>query len=817
MSSNNSKESSDFYSSIINYEIQSNLKFLKKLKKSNMLDASSKHSNRDQILKEIENSQINLLNLVYNIEDVESLDEIQEVLENSLQDVEKFTRITQSDRVGSESNFSTLETSGINERNTFEKLSNIEKKIQGCFKTLKEFQKKEELRTEVDKIMSNLDNVIQASHKQLESLCSKYSVRNKPVSNKTVEKNLSIGEISKKNKKPATISKHDNTKFEKEFPINHTNELNVLSIVRYTTEFPLMKKYSKRVSLLPTTLFNDSITLQEFRKGIIGRNTLYNSPFGELVALYADDTASGRPHKVVEKYISSILPLYANTHSENSHYAVTLNALFHSAQKYLHEFYNAPSNYVVIGTGNGSSGAIHHWQETLNKKYPGVFTDNIAEEKRREEEGSTPPIVLVTEYEHHSNIISWTNWGCEVQPILHTAGGNWNKGIIDLENKLNQYKSRPLIIVSTTAASNITSQKTPIVEISDLLKSFKTKNPELSGKVLWSVDLAAYASHNKLDISLLQMDAVFVSIHKLTGGPGSCGILIFNLDHYAHDLPPTRPAGGTVDLVYGYKPSNIVYTKDIASRETPGTPGILQFIRSALTYQLQDSLGYNLIKQREHELTAKFFEYIKNMNLQWEKNGMQTRIRILGPSHYHERLSVLAVIIIDKSGDEIPFKLSHRILSDLFGIQTRSGCNCAGPFGVELLNIDKDYIEDKAAEISKGNFELKNVYGWLRFNIHFSFTDEDLNYLLNSLGFIAENAFIIRDKLYVMKNLNWVLKRNSGLEDEDFNFSLGMISKNTILDVRKPFNVKEVAESERNSYLIRNFDIAEKVLRSITK
>ena len=85
------------------------------------------------------------------------------------------------------------------------------------------------------------------------------------------------------------------------------------------------------------------------------------------------------------------------------------------------------------------------------------------------------------------------------------------------------------------------------------------------------------------------------------------------------------------------------------------------------------------------------------------------------------------------------------------------------------------------------------------------------------MGFIAENAFIIKDNLYEMKNLNWVLKRNCELTRKDLNCSLGMISKNTTLDVRKPFNVKEVPESQRNYYLLRNFENAERVMKSITK
>ena len=98
---------------------------MKKLKKSNSIDASPNDSNHDQILNEIQSTKNDLLNLLSNKNDAHGLNEIQVILENSLQEVEKCTRLTDSDGAGSASCFSTLETSGINERNTFEKLSNI--------------------------------------------------------------------------------------------------------------------------------------------------------------------------------------------------------------------------------------------------------------------------------------------------------------------------------------------------------------------------------------------------------------------------------------------------------------------------------------------------------------------------------------------------------------------------------------------------------------------------------------------------------------------------------------------------------------------
>ena len=112
---------------------------------------------------------------------------------------------------------------------------------------------------------------------------------------------------------------------------------------------------------------------------------------------------------------------------------------------------------------------------------------------------------------------------------------------------------------------------------------------------MWSTDIAALASHKRINISELDVDAVFISPHKLTGGPGTSGLLFFNLSYYNLEADPTKPGGGTVDGVFGYNSEEIIYTKNINERENAGTPGILQFIRAALTFQLQDLVGLRTI------------------------------------------------------------------------------------------------------------------------------------------------------------------------------------------------------------------------------
>lgn len=597
------------------------------------------------------------------------------------------------------------------------------------------------------------------------------------------------------------------------------------------------------------------IGLQVFREGIIGRNTIYRTPFGESIGFYADDTASGRPHRIVEDYIQSILPLYANTHSDNSYFAVTFNALYHQSQKFLLNFFNAPAEvYSIIPAGNGVTGAVYRFQEILHVKYPDVLTNNIIQLKKRNDQISNRenldelPIAILTEYEHHSNILSWEKWGFQVVPINATAKADWTQGLIDLKEKLKKLTNRPLIVVSTSAASNITSQFSPLDEISLIIQEFKENNANFLGKLIWSVDIAAYASHKKIDIGKLKMDAVFVSPHKLTGGPSSSGLLIFNNKFYACDEDPTQPGGGTVDGVYGYTRKEIIYSSNIATRETPGTPGIIQFIRAAATFQLLDNVGFSLIDEREHILAKKVFNRIREMNAIWQSQGKKIMIDILGPQDFNLRLSVFSVIFYDQNGNKLPYQFAHRLMSDLFGIQLRSGCNCAGPFGVELLKLEEQEINFIADKIREGDLTVKP--GWVRFNVHFSFTDEDIDYLIYCLRFVAEQGNLIMNKIYSRNvdgsysikldfSLELLFNNNHNNSDNDINSlnrdytsdknekskihkidrqaSLHYVYDHLNLNVFDPFQVKEIHESQRNEYMKKRINIANAIIEFINK
>ena len=142
-----------------------------------------------------------------------------------------------------------------------------------------------------------------------------------------------------------------------------------------------------------------------------------------------------------------------------------------------------------------------------------------------------------------------------------------------------------------------------------------------------------------------------------------------------HNRVPSVPGGGTVAYV---NPTEHVYLDDIEHREEGGTPAIVESIRAGLVFQLKEAVGTEAIREREESFTHRAMH-------RWEENP---DIEILG-SHDLPRLSIVSFVVRHEQR-YLHHNFVVALLNDLFGIQARGGCSCAGPYGHRLLGIDLD-------------------------------------------------------------------------------------------------------------------------------
>ena len=344
------------------------------------------------------------------------------------------------------------------------------------------------------------------------------------------------------------------------------------------------------------------------------------------------------------------------------------------------------------------------------------------------------PVVFIGPYEHHSNDIMWREAIAEVVAIQLN-----HKGYIDLKDLKNtvsdpQYKER-LKIGSFSAASNITGIKSPVYEIARIMHKY-------GGLVCF--DYAASAPYVKINMnkdSESFFDAIFISPHKFVGGPGSSGILVINERIYDRTLAPTTAGGGTVDFV---SRTTVDYSEDIEVRENAGTPGVLQTIKAALVIDLKDAIGIETIASKEREYTTRAL-----MRLSKHSN-----IEILGPLDPKNRLSIVSFMI--KHGNKkLHPKYITKLLNDLFGIQSRAGCMCAGPYGHLLLQITEEKSQQFRKIAQQGKLGFKP--GWCRVNFYYLFSEVEFQFICQSIEFIADYGHLfLKDYSFNINSGEWV-------------------------------------------------------------
>ncbi|MHA1902125.1 MAG: aminotransferase class V-fold PLP-dependent enzyme [Promethearchaeota archaeon] len=555
------------------------------------------------------------------------------------------------------------------------------------------------------------------------------------------------------------------------------------------------------------------LNLDFIRSEIIGRDFYFTTPYGKRLLTYADYTASGRSLGFIEKYLIHIQRIYANTHTEDDVTGRNMTGIMHRAEKNIKKAFNAEKNGIIIETGSGSTAAISKFQEIIGVRLPAstkVLIEKLANRSIKENTenrenkinreiydqllldlNKNKPVVFVGPYEHHSNDIMWREAFDEVIEIELTEDGLLD--LDDLEKKVSDPKyDKRMKIGSFSAASNVTGLKTPVYEVARILHKHNS---------LACFDFAASAPYVKIDMNHDKesyFDAVFISPHKFLGGPGSTGVLVFNEKLYNTNLPPTFAAGGTVDFVSRDK---IEYTKDIETREKPGTPGILQIIKASLAIDLKESIGIDLIEEREHDFIKRAFE-------RFSKNP---RIQILGNQDPEKRIAIFSFLFHHKDKYLHP-KFATKLINDLFGIQSRAGCSCAGVYGHHLLNIGIKKSEKFRKVVKKGYMSIKP--GWTRINFHYTITEEEFDFICSAIEFVADYGYLfIPEYRMDLQTGDWIHK---DYEDHDlkFNPTIGNILKISMKDC---FDEEEIDKAKIFSEYLNEAKILAENLKSNEK
>jgi Aminotransferase class-V len=220
---------------------------------------------------------------------------------------------------------------------------------------------------------------------------------------------------------------------------------------------------------------------------------------------------------------------------------------------------------------------------------------------------------------------------------------------------------------------------------------------------------------------------------------------------------PAVPGGGTVEYV---SPVRHTYLTDPEHREEGGTPAIIESIRAGLVFKLKGQVGIDRIRKLERGFNRRAIT-------SWSQNSS---IRILGNPDA-ERLSVISFLIRYQE------KVLHHnyivaLLNDLFGIQARGGCSCAGPYGHRLLGIDLETSSRFEKVIATGREIIKP--GWVRLNFNYFISNEAFQYMVDAVHLVADEGWrLLPQYRFEVETAVWSHERGlprppASLRDVDF-------------------------------------------------
>jgi len=461
--------------------------------------------------------------------------------------------------------------------------------------------------------------------------------------------------------------------------------------------------------------------IELIRSSVIGDDEAVAGPFGVRRVTYADYTASGRSLSFIEDYIrDAVLPLYANTHTESSGTGLQTTRFREEARDIVRRAVGGTKDrHAVVFVGSGMTAAVDRLVGILGLRIPAELDDRYGFRARIP--ADERPVVFVGPYEHHSNELPWRESIADVVTIREDQDGRID--LAHLEQALEAHAGRGPLIGSFSAASNVTGILSDTRAISIVLH----RHGALS---LW--DFAAAAPYVEIEMdphrpgpeaALDYKDAIFLSPHKLIGGPGTPGVLVARRELFRNRVPVV-PGGGTVAYV---NPTEHVYLDDPEHREEGGTPAIVESIRAGLAFGLKEAVGVEAIRGREESFISRAIE-------RWSANP---GIGILGNPDL-PRLSIVS-FTIRRDGRYLHHNYVVALLNDLFGIQARGGCSCAGPYGHRLLGIDIETSHAFEREIARGCEGIKP--GWVRVNFNYFISEAVFEYILDAVDLVAREGW----------------------------------------------------------------------------
>lgn len=395
----------------------------------------------------------------------------------------------------------------------------------------------------------------------------------------------------------------------------------------------------------------------DLRRLVVGVDQQVPLLDGRLVSyVNLDNAASTPPFREVTETLDRIMPYYSSVHRGTGFKSRVCTTAYDQAHEIIGRFVGADPESSTVIFGKNTTEAINK----LSFRLP--IEDDA--------------VVITTQMEHHSNDLPWRH-RAQVIHVRATAEGRLDEE--DFDRQLNRYAGR-IALVAVTGASNVTGFLQPVHRLA-------RKAHAAGARIL--VDAAQMAPHRSVEMKPDEdpehLDFVALSAHKMYA-PFGTGALIGPADFFLRDAPEYR-GGGTVDVVTLEE----VSWAGMPDRDEAGSPNVLGAISMAKAAQVLMRIGMDNVARHEEELTAYALSRIAQLPF----------VQLFGetdPARNQERVGVIPFNL-----EGISQFLVAAVLGYEGGIGVRSGCFCAHPYVVHLLQLNETESKKWREEILQGD------------------------------------------------------------------------------------------------------------------
>ena len=377
---------------------------------------------------------------------------------------------------------------------------------------------------------------------------------------------------------------------------------------------------------------------------------------GTVTGINFDNAASTPPLKRVRDAVTGFSEVYSSVHRGTGYKSRLATEAYEHARELVAHFLGVDERSQVVIFVKGTTDALNR----------------IAAEQARLDGRQ----VLVTEMEHHADLLPWRHRSG------HVMVGLSDDGHIDLDAIERELKAAAgkIGLVAVCGASNVTGFVSPIHEVAELAHRHGA---------LVSIDAAQLAPHHRIDIRPASdpghLDFVSFSGHKMYA-PYGAGVLVAPRDFFAG--APEVMGGGAISIVTW---DDTVWA-DLPDREEAGSPNVIGAVALGVAIDTLLELGFEEMLRHEVELGTTLLTRLSRIPGVGLLGGVDAR-----PGG-RPRLGLASFVVEGLHHGLVAAALSHE-----WGIAVRNGCFCANPYVFHLLHIDKKAVDAIEGEVTAGH------------------------------------------------------------------------------------------------------------------